>query len=70
MPGPGLGILSSGLVAPFVLQAFGPGSWWIVWWAMTLLSVIMTIPLLAARFDRGASRQRRRGAPNSRFGRS
>ena len=23
--GPGLGILSSGLIAPFVLQAFGPG---------------------------------------------
>jgi predicted MFS family arabinose efflux permease len=44
--GPGLGILSSGLVAPFVLQAFGPGSWWIVWWALTLLSVILMIPLL------------------------
>jgi predicted MFS family arabinose efflux permease len=28
--GPGLGILASGLIAPFVLQAFGPGSWWIV----------------------------------------
>jgi predicted MFS family arabinose efflux permease len=49
--GPGLGILSSGLVAPFVLQAFGPGSWWIVWWAMTLLSVAMTIPLLLAPID-------------------
>jgi predicted MFS family arabinose efflux permease len=46
--GPGLGILSSGLVAPFVLQHFGPGSWWIVWWAMTLLSVVMIIPLLLA----------------------
>jgi predicted MFS family arabinose efflux permease len=46
--GPGIGILSSGLVAPFVLQAFGPGSWWIVWWAMTLLSVAMTAPLLLA----------------------
>jgi predicted MFS family arabinose efflux permease len=46
--GPGLGILSSGLVAPFVLQAFGPGSWWIAWWAMTLLAVAMTIPLLLA----------------------
>jgi predicted MFS family arabinose efflux permease len=52
--GPGLGILSSGLVAPFVLQAFGPGSWWIVWWAMTLLSVLMTIPLLLAPIDRRA----------------
>ena len=53
--GPGIGILASGLVAPFVLQAFGPGSWWMVWWAMTLLSVIMTIPVLVTHFDRGAS---------------
>src|SRR6202049_1238637 len=51
--GPGLGILSSGLIAPFVLQAFGPGSWWIVWWAMTLLSVAMTIPLLLAPIGGG-----------------
>lgn len=28
--GPGVGILSSGLIAPFTLQHFGPGSWWIV----------------------------------------
>ena len=52
--GPGLGILSSGLIAPFVLQAFGPGSWWIVWWAMTLLTNAMTIPLLLTRFDASA----------------
>ncbi len=52
--GPGLGILSSGLVAPFVLQHFGHGSWWIVWWAMTLLSVIMIIPLLLAPLDNKA----------------
>src|SRR5260370_34561004 len=49
--GPGLGIVSSGLVAPFMLQAFGPGSWWIVWWAMTALSVLMTTPLLLAPID-------------------
>jgi predicted MFS family arabinose efflux permease len=49
--GPGLGILSSGLIAPFVLQAFGPGSWWIVWWALTLLAIIMSIPLLLAPID-------------------
>jgi predicted MFS family arabinose efflux permease len=49
--GPGLGILASGLIAPFVLQAFGPGSWWIVWWAMTLLAVAMIIPLLLAPLD-------------------
>src|SRR5579872_6514226 len=39
--GPGVGILASGLIAPFTLQAFGPGSWWIVWWALTLLSLVM-----------------------------
>ena len=49
--GPGLGILSSGLIAPFVLQVFGPGSWWIVWWALTLLALAMTIPLKLARIE-------------------
>jgi predicted MFS family arabinose efflux permease len=53
--GPGVGILASGLIAPFVLQGFGPGSWWIVWWAMTLLSVVMIIPLLLAPFGGGAA---------------
>jgi predicted MFS family arabinose efflux permease len=53
--GPGLGILSSGLIAPFVLQAFGPGSWWIVWWALTLLSVVMIVPLLLAPLDGNAA---------------
>jgi predicted MFS family arabinose efflux permease len=48
---PGLGILASGLIAPFVLQAFGPGSWWIVWWALTALAIVMTLPLLLTRFD-------------------
>ena len=48
--GPGIGILSSGLIAPFVLRGFGPGSWWIVWWVMTLVSVVMTVPLWLAPF--------------------
>ena len=52
--GPGLGILASGLIAPFVLQAFGPGSWWIVWWAMTLLAIAMTVPLLLTPIDADA----------------
>ena len=52
--GPGIGILASGLIAPFVLQGFGPGSWWIVWWAMTLLAIVMTIPLLLAPLGDGA----------------
>ena len=51
MPDPGSASVASGLIAPFVLQAFGPGSWWIVWWAMTLLAVAMTIPLLLAPID-------------------
>jgi predicted MFS family arabinose efflux permease len=53
--GPGVGILSSGLIAPFVLQGFGPGSWWIVWWAMTLLSVVLIMPLLLAPLDSDAA---------------
>jgi len=53
--GPGIGILTSGLVAPFALQGFGPGSWWIVWWAMTLLAVVMTIPVLLAPLHAGAT---------------
>ena len=54
MPGPGLGILSSGLVAPFVLQGFGPGSWWIVWWAMTLLAAVLTSRCCWRRFEAAA----------------
>ena len=49
--GPGLGILASGLIAPFVLNAFGPGSWWIVWWAMTALAIAMTVPLMLTPID-------------------
>jgi predicted MFS family arabinose efflux permease len=52
--GPGLGILASGLIAPFTLQSFGPGSWWIVWWAMTALTMVMTLPLLLAPIGAGA----------------
>jgi predicted MFS family arabinose efflux permease len=52
--GPGSGILLSGLLAPFVLQWFGPGSWWIVWWALTLLSVVMIAPLLLVPLGGGA----------------
>lgn len=49
--GPGVGILLSGLIAPFVLEACGPGSWWIVWWAMALLSIVMTIPLITTSLE-------------------
>src|SRR6476620_2085733 len=53
--GPGLGIISSGLIAPFVLQGFGPGSWWIVWWTMTLLCAVLILPLLLAPLGGGAA---------------
>ncbi len=53
--GPGMGILASGLIAPFLLATCGPGSWWIVWWAMTALAVAMTIPLLATRVESKAA---------------
>ena len=48
MPDPASASSSSGLIAPFVLQCFGPGSWWIVWVALTLLSPLMIVPLLLA----------------------
>ncbi|CAN5363873.1 YbfB/YjiJ family MFS transporter [soil metagenome] len=44
--GPGTGLIVSGLAAPFLLQYFGPGSWWIVWTVVTVLSALMAIPLL------------------------
>jgi predicted MFS family arabinose efflux permease len=49
--GPGTGLIVSGLVSPFILQYFGPGSWWIVWVALTLISAIMAIPLLLNPVD-------------------
>src|SRR6202171_6312661 len=53
--GPGLGILSSGLIAPFVLEAIGPGAWWIGWGGRTLLTTVMPIPLLPAPIDARAA---------------
>ena len=47
--GPGIGILASGLIAPFLLFEFGAGSWWIVWLAMTAISLLMVLPLLPVR---------------------
>jgi predicted MFS family arabinose efflux permease len=44
--GPGLGILLSGLLAPLLLDGFGPGSWWIVWLALALAGAVLGLPLL------------------------
>ena len=52
---PGIGIVASGLLAPFMLQAFGAGSWWIVWWALTAVSAVMAVPLLLTPIDSKAN---------------
>lgn len=49
--GPGTGLIVSGLAAPFLLQYFGPGSWWIVWTALAVLSALMAVPLLLNPID-------------------
>jgi predicted MFS family arabinose efflux permease len=51
---PGIGIVASGLIAPFTLQAFGAGSWWIVWWALTALSAVMMAPLMLTPIESAA----------------
>jgi len=61
--GPGLGILASGLISPFLLQGFGPGSWWIVWLALALLSALMALPLLLTALDAKAGMAHAAPAP-------
>jgi MFS family permease len=47
--GPAAGILISGLTAPFLLDEFGPGSWWVVWGVLAGISGAMALLLPAAR---------------------
>lgn len=47
--GPAAGILLSGFVAPFLLEAFGKGSWQIVWSALAVISAALALLLPAAR---------------------
>jgi len=49
--GPGLGLIISGLVSPFLLQWFGPGSWWIIWIALTAISALLMILFLRHPID-------------------
>jgi predicted MFS family arabinose efflux permease len=49
--GPAMGLIISGLVSPFLLQWFGPGSWWVVWIALTAISALMLIPFLLNPID-------------------
>jgi predicted MFS family arabinose efflux permease len=54
--GPGLGIVASGLLAPFLLQGFGSGSWWIVWLVLGAVTAVLTVPLFTISFDGAAGR--------------
>lgn len=47
--GPGLGIFLSGLGTPFLLEALGPGSWWIAWGALAAVAVLLNLLLLHIR---------------------
>ena len=49
--GPAIGIVISGIAGPFLLEAFGPGSWWIVWTALTALSAVLTLPVMMLRIE-------------------
>jgi len=53
--GPALGIILSGLTAPFILEAYGAGSWCIVWAALTAIAALMSIPLFRTHVDTPAS---------------
>jgi len=54
--GPAIGIFISGLTAPFLLEALGPGSWWIVWGVLAAIAVVLTavLPLARAAPDQGS----------------
>jgi predicted MFS family arabinose efflux permease len=47
--GPAVGILISGFVAPFLLEWFGVGSWWIVWAVLAAISSAMALALSGTR---------------------
>ena len=61
--GPGLGLIVSGLASPFLLQHFGPGSWWIVWAALAAISTLLSIPLLMNPIDTPPSESAAASAP-------
>jgi predicted MFS family arabinose efflux permease len=47
--GPAIGIFISGLIAPFLLEWLGRGSWWIVWGVLAAIAVVLTLALPLAR---------------------
>lgn len=53
--GPGIGIASSGILTPFLIDALGPGSWQMAWGALTLLALLLATGLIVARQAGGSS---------------
>jgi predicted MFS family arabinose efflux permease len=53
--GPAMGIVISGLVSPWLLQHYGPGSWWTVWAALAAISAVLTAILMLNRIDTPSS---------------
>ena len=47
--GPGIGLFISGLTAPFLLQGWGPGSWWVIWAVLGAIAALLALALPLAR---------------------
>jgi predicted MFS family arabinose efflux permease len=47
--GPGLGIVVSGVAIPLLLAALGPGTWWLAWGALAVISAVFCLALLWVR---------------------
>lgn len=54
--GPGLGILLSGIITPALLVELGPGSWWVGWGVLAILTAVMCVVLGLARLETPASK--------------
>lgn len=63
LTGPAIGLLISGLIAPFLLEGFGRGSWWIVWAALAVISAVMSVILTSARIEAQAADSAQSAAP-------
>ena len=53
--GPGIGIIVSGLAAPYLLESFGPGSWATIWAAFAIISLALGLVMILKRIDTPAA---------------
>ena len=49
--GPGIGIIVSGIAAPYLLQTIGPGSWPMIWAAFAIISLALGLIMTMKRID-------------------